>query len=445
MSEVFNRLKSLNNPYVELFLLSIPLIIGNLGQILIGATDVFVAARHNINTLASISIANSILFSISIIGIGLMASISILLANYRGERKPTKKFFITSINFSILLSVLTSIACLLSMHFIDRMGFEPNLVPAIKEYMFICSFSFLGMYIFQSIKEFLQAHEIVNFPNIVMLWALVIHLVLAFMLVFGFGPIPSLGAKGLAISTLIVRTIMGLILSLYCFKLFKIKTIFHFNYVKQLIKIGYPIGFSLLLEFLGFNIITMLVGRISGVLSATHSIVLTIVSTTFMIPLAISNAISIKIGYFNGAKNFKQIKKYSLAGIVMVVSFMSLCSLLLYKFPTGIIKIFTDNPQIIKTGLPIMFVAALFQIFDGFQVALGGVLKGLKMTKIVSVCVISAYWFLGIPLGFILAYHYNLLLLGFWIGLAISLFSLCPIETIIMLKQFKNLKSRYTN
>lgn len=442
MSEAIKRFKSLNNPYVELFLLSIPLIVGNLGQILIGATDVFVAARHNINTLASISIANSILFSISIIGIGLMASISILLANYRGERKPTKKFFLTSINFSVILSVLTSITCLLSMHFVDKMGFQSNLVPAIKEYMFICSFSFLGMYIFQSIKEFLQAHEIVNFPNMVMLWALVIHLILAFILVFGFGPIPSLGARGLAFSTLIVRTVMGLILSIYCFRLFKVKTIFHFNYVKQLIKIGYPIGFSLLLEFLAFNIITMLVGRISGVLSATHSIILTIVSTTFMIPLAISNAISIKVGYFNGAKDLKQIKRYSAAGIVMVVVFMSFCSLILYKFPVGIIKIFTSNTQIIKTGLPIMLVAALFQIFDGFQVAVGGVLKGLKMTKTVSVCVISAYWLFGIPLGFMLAYHYNFLLLGFWIGLAISLFSLCPIETIIMVNQFRKLKSQ---
>lgn len=444
MSPVIKHVKKFKNPYIELFLLSIPLIVGNLGQILIGATDVFVAAKHSINTLASISIANSIIFSISIIGIGLMASISIVLANYRGGRKPTKKFFVTSINFSVVLSVLTCISSLLSILLVDKMGFEAHLVPMIKEYIFICSFSFFGMYIYQGIKEFLQAHEIVNFPNMILLVALVVHLVLAFALVFGFGIIPSLGVKGLAISTLIVRTLMGLAMVIYCIRLFKVKTIFHFNYIKQLIKVGYPIGFALLLEFFGFNIITILVGRISGVLASTHSIVLTIISTTFMIPLAISNAIAIKVGYYNGAKNFKLIKKYSYAGVVMVIGFMAFCSFIFFKFPVGVIKIFTDNSDIISVGVPIMFIAALFQVFDGFQVALGGILKGLKMTKIASVCVISAYWLFGIPLGFILAYHYNLLLMGFWIGLAVSLFSIGPIETIIIFFKFRKLKVEYT-
>jgi MATE family multidrug resistance protein len=131
--ETFQKNTHTKNPFIELFLLSIPLIVGNLGQILIGATDVFVAARHNINTLAAISIANSILFSISIIGIGLMASISIVLANYRGSRTPTKKFFTTSINFSIILSILTCLISLLSIFLVDKVGFEAHLIPMIKE------------------------------------------------------------------------------------------------------------------------------------------------------------------------------------------------------------------------------------------------------------------------------------------------------------------------
>ncbi len=440
MRETFQKITHTKNPFIELFLLSIPLIVGNLGQILIGATDVFVAARHNINTLAAISIANSILFSISIIGIGLMASISIVLANYRGSRTPTKKFFTTSINFSILLSILTCLISLLSIFLVDKVGFEAHLIPMIKEYIFICSFSFFGMYVYQGIKEFLQAHEIVNFPNVLLLVALVLHLILAFILVFGFGPIPSLGAVGLAISTLIIRTLMGLVMIIYCIKLFKVKTLFNFDYIKHLLKIGYPIGFALLLEFLGFNIITILMGKISAVLASTHSIVLTLASTTFMIPLAMSNAIGIKVGYFNGAKSLKQIKRYSFSGVVMVVLFMAGCSYLFFRYPEEIIKIFTDNPEVIKAGVPIIFVAAIFQVFDGLQVALGGVLKGLKMTKTASLCTIASYWLFGIPLGFILAYHYNLLLLGFWIGLAVSLFLIGPIELFIILFRFKKMK-----
>lgn len=427
----------------ELFILSFPLIIGNLGQTLIGATDVFVAAKHSINTLAAISIANSIVFTIFIIGIGLMASISIVLANYRGSRKPTKKFFQSSVNYSLILALIFCLITLATIPFIDFIGFEKSLIPHIKEYIFISSFSFFGLYLFQGIKEFLQAHEIVNFPNFVMMISVVLNLIFNFTLVFGFGPIPSLGVKGLALATLLVRTIMGLTLLIYCYRLIRLKEILNRTYIKLLLRIGYPIGFALLLEFLAFNMITLLVGRTGGVLAATHSIIATITSATFMIPLAVSNAIAIKVGYYNGAKNYSEIKQYSIVGITIATLFMFMCAIVLTTFPNQIISIFTSDMQIIEIGIPIILVAALFQVSDGFQVAASGVLKGLKMTKIVSACILSGYWLLGLPLGFILAYKFNYSLKGFWIGLAVSLSVIGIIMAFIIVNKFKNLKKEY--
>lgn len=438
--EIFTKYKS---HFKELLILSIPLIVGNLGQILIGATDVFVAAKYNIKTLAAMSIANSILFSIFIIGIGLMASISIVLSNYRGSKKPTKKFFQSSINFSMLMAVVFCLVSLSSILFIDKIGFEANLVPLIKEYIFICSFSFFGIYLYQGIREFLQAHEIVNFPNLILVVAVFIHLILDFAFVFGIGPIPSLGIKGIAVATLLTRTAMGITMFVYCIKLINFKHTFNFDYIKQLVIIGSPIGVALLLEFFAFNIITLIVGKTAGVLSATHNIIAIITSTTFMIPLAISNAIAIKVGYYNGSKDFNEIKFYSKVGLFMSSFFMFMCSMLLFFFPVGIIKIFTSDPQIIKIGVPILFVAAIFQVFDGFQVAASGILKGLKLTKTVTICVLSGYWFLGLPLGYVLATKYNYSLLGFWIGLAVSLCIIGIVLAMIIWYKFKQLKKEY--
>ncbi len=427
----------------ELLTLSIPLIIGNLGQILIGATDVFVGAKYNINTLAAVSIANSIIFSIFIIGIGFLAGISIVLSNYRGSRKFTKKFFDASLFFSLVLASIFCCITLSTIPFIDKVGFEPTLVPLIKEYIFICSFSFFGIYLFQAIKEFLQAHEIVNFPNTVLVLAVLIHLVLDFILVFGWGPIPSLGTKGLAIATLMTRTLMGITLLIYCARLVKFKELIHYDYLKQLMKIGYPIGIALMLEFLAFNIITFSIGRTSGLLAATHNIIMTISSATFMVPLAVSNAIAIKVGYYNGAKNYREIKLYSIAGLVMGSAFMLLCSLILMIFPKEIISIFSTNPQILYIGVPIMYIAAIFQVADGFQVSASGILKGLKLTKIVTISILTGYWLLGLPLGFILAYKYHYLLKGFWIGLAISLFAIGIAQGAIIVRKLKELKLEY--
>lgn len=444
MHKILETFEKYKVHFSELLTLSVPLIIGNLGQILIGATDVFVAAKYNIKTLAAMSIANSILFSIFIIGIGLMASISIVLSNYRGGKKPTKKFFQSSINFSLLMALIFCLISLATIPLIGKIGFEANLIPLIKEYIFICSFSFFGIYLYQGIKEFLQAHEIVNFPNLILVVALIVHLLLDFAFVFGIGPLPSLGIKGIAVATLLTRTVMGLVMLIYCIKLVKFKNVFNQTYIMQLLKIGFPIGIALLLEFFAFNIITLIVGKTAGVLSATHNIITIITSTTFMIPLAISNAIAIKVGYYNGAKNFSEIKLYSKVGLFMSSMFMFMCSVLLFLFPLECIKIFTNDSEIIKIGVPILFVAGIFQVFDGFQVAASGVLKGLKMTELVTICVLSGYWFLGLPLGYLLATKYSYSLLGFWIGLAVSLCIIGIVLACIIVCKFIKLKIEYS-
>ena len=435
-----------NKKYItDLISLSIPLIIGNLGQILIGATDVFIAAKHSTNTLAAISIANSIIFCILAVGLGLMSAISIVLSNYRGNRKPTKRFLISSINYSLILSVIFCLICLAMVPLIDKMGFEPVLIPMIKEYIFICAFSLFGMYIFQSLKEFLLAHEIVNFPNMILIAGLILNAILAYSLVFGFGPIPALGVIGLALAALIVRTFMGVVLFIYSFKLIRFENPFDARYIKQLIKIGSPIGLAMMLEFLGFNLITILVGKESGMLAATHNIAVTITSAAYMIPLSISSAIAIKVGFYNGAKIFPEIKKYSISGTALSVIFMAIYGIWIFVFPYQIFHVFTTEPAILKLGIPILHIAALYLMFDGFQVCMGGILKGLKMTKIASASIIAGYWLFGLPFGYILAYHYNMSLLGFWIGLATSFLFMSVIMFTIIVFKFKKLRVEYAD
>ncbi len=444
---IFTRIAEKINAYkkyfTEIISLSIPMMIGNLGQILIGATDVFIAAKHATNTLAAISIANSIMFTVIAMGFGLMSAVSIVVSNRRGNRKPTKKFLITILNYTMVMSTVFFVICLLLVPLVSRVGFDIVLVPMIKEYIFICAFSLFGMYLFICLKEFLLAYEIVHFPNILQAGAVILNFLLAWALVFGFGPIPSYGVIGLAVAALVVRTLMGLILLIYCSKLIRFNNPFDGPMIKQLIKIGSPLAIAMLLEFFGFNIITILVGREAGVLAAVQNIVLTIVSCAYMIPLAISSAIAIKVGYFNGARDFKEIKRYSISGTLISVVVMGLFALVLGFFPNQIFEIFSKDIQMMKIGVPILFVAALYLMFDGLQVSLTGILKGLKMTKTASAAVISGYWLFGIPLGFVLAYAFKMSLIGFWIGLAVSFLFMSAILLIILRIRFRIIKANY--
>ena len=427
----------------DLLVLAVPMIIGNLGQILIGAVDVFVASRHSLDTLAAISIANAIAFCVYIVGIGVMSAISIVLSNYRGDRKPTKRYLFSVVNFSLLLAIIFFFITLSLVPLISQMGFETHLVPMIEQYIFVSAFSIFGMYVYQSLKEFLQAHEIVNFPNLLLVISLFVNLFLNFVLVFGMFGVPEMGVLGLAIATLIVRTLMGLVMFIYCWRLIDFRKQFDKVIIKQFVKIGYPIGFALLLEFLGFNLITVLVGRESGLFASVHTIVCTVGSICYMVPLSLSNALAIKVGYFNGAKLLPQIKMYSGVGIVSSVIFMAFCSVILLMFPAQIFAIFTSDKSILEVGIPVLIVCACFEMLDGLQTSLSGVLKGLKMTKTVSACIISGYWLCGLPLGFWLAYGLNMQLKGFWLGLALSFLAISVIQAVMILFKFRYLNTEY--
>ena len=195
----------------ELLNIALPLVMGNLGFILIGAGDVLVAGHHSTDTLAAISIATAITNCIQTFGVGLISSVSPLLSNFRGERKSAKKYFYPTIRFSMLLAFIIMLAVLAFIPVIDYVHFEPKLVPMIKEYMFITAFATFGAYLHSALKEFLQAFEIVFIPNLITAIAVFLNIALCFAMVFGFGPIPSMGVVGLAVASLLLDTLWDLL------------------------------------------------------------------------------------------------------------------------------------------------------------------------------------------------------------------------------------------
>ena len=425
----------------ELLNIALPIIMGNLGFILIGAGDVLIAGRHSTDTLAAISIATAITNCIQTFGIGLIASVSPLLSNYRGERKSAKKYFYPTIRFSMLLGVIIMFAVLAAIPLIDFLHFEAKLVPMIKEYMLITAFATFGGYLHAALKEFLQAFEIVLVPNLVTVFSVFLNIALNLILVFGLGPVPSMGAVGLAWASFIVRYFMGLFLLFYCFKIMKFHDYKDFDYYKNLMKIGLPISLAIIVEFIAFNSVAIIMGRISGVYAAAQNLICTLTTISFMVPLAISNAIAVKVGFANGAGNVYELKRYAFVGLVMSVGFMMCSSVVFSTFPNFLVGLFTADQNLFKISVPILYILSIFQVFDGLQVALAGIFKGMKQTTIVLISNFTAYWLLFLPLGCYLAFKMNMNLKGFWYGLVIAAITLCIIMLSVLGKELKNLKS----
>ena len=159
-----------------------------------------------------------------------------------------------------------------------------------------------------------------------------------------------------------------------------------------------------------------------------------------MVPLAISNAIAVKVGFANGAENVTDLKRYSFVGIVMCVGFMMCSAFVFATFPHFLVGLFTQDNTLVKISVPILYVLAVFQVFDGLQVALAGIFKGMKRTGIVLLSNFIAYWLIAIPLGYTLAFKYNLNIRGFWYGLACAAIMLCSIMLTMLFKSIKKLE-----
>jgi MATE family multidrug resistance protein len=339
------------------------------------------------------------------------------------------------------MSLLLTIITLAYIPLLDYLGLEPLLLHDVKVYTFIVSLSTIGVEINVALKEFLQSYEIVFFPNLVTITAVFLNLFLNFTFVFGMFGCPSFGVAGIAIATSIVRLVTALVMLGFCFYHFKFKNYVEKEYYKQLVKIGLPISTAIMIEFLSFNYIAIMLGKISGVYAAAHNIILVLINATFMIPFGISNALSVKVGYSNGSKNYDEMITYMKNGLGVTFLFTLTSSILFLIFPRELVSIFTSDSMLIDIIVPIMFIVALFQLSDGIQATLGGIYKGIKKTKFVMISNLIAYLFIGVSLGTFLGVYKKMYLYGCWIAICISSILLSTLLAVFLIRILKRLRA----
>lgn len=405
----------------ELFTFAIPIIMGQVGQMFISAGDVWVAGKHSTLAVASIGVANGLVGPLIMVGMGVLMGLAPILSKKRGEGEDVHHYFFNTFIFSLVICIPCILLCYLSGVYADIFGFNADILPHVKEYLKIVSLSFIGMSLFMGMKEYLQSFENTMFANGLSIFSILVNLLLNYLFVFGTFGFPKLGITGLAIASLGVRTFMGLVLTIYAFKVSVWDNKLSKEFFTDVIKLGSPIAFSILLEVSAFSIVTLLIGRMSSIQNAAHNIILTMASTTFMIPLAMSSAVSVKVGHAFGGKRPQEIKEFAISALIISVSFMSLTASAFIFFPSALISFFTTDTSVIAVSGKLLFVVALFQLFDGTQVTIGGILRGLNISKPIFIATITGYWFIGMPLGLYLGFSKNLQAYGFWIGLAISL------------------------
>ena len=434
--------KSYKNIFIDIIKLTLPILGGNLAQILISFSDTIVAGRYSTCALGAISVASAIVMTTIIGAIGLILSVSPVISNARGQKTPSKKYFKLTVLFSIIVSIPFFLILEIFLKHIDLFNLSPDMLSDVKDYIAICAYSIFPVAIFTAIKEFLQAYERVKFTNFLMILMVVINFILNIILTFGCGIIPPLGVKGLSTATLLSRSFVAIILLLYCIPLLKNKYVYSKKYVKELINIGTPISCAMFFEFLGFNLTAILIGKFSSLYAAVHNIILCLANFTFMIVLSIANAVSVKVGYYFGNRDKNNLIKYSIANIILIIFVCIITFSALGLWHNQIVSIFSSDKEVIYLSNKILKIAMAFLFFDGIQGGCVGILKGLKDTKIIMFTMLFAYLFIAIPVGCYFAFYKNIVLEGFWTGLALALFSAAIITGSRVIYKIKKITNR---
>lgn len=425
----------------DLFSLAFPIILGQLGQMLIGAGDVFVATLHSTQTVAAIGVATGFLNPIFLFGIGLMMGVSPVIAAKIGKGEDMRRSLSSVLLIAFMSGVFLSLVMIgVSEFLVDFASIEPELVAPVKEYISIVAWSFPFALVFQAGKEYLQAFEEVMAPNLLALGAVALNIALNYFLVFGLAGFEGLGGVGLAIASFAIRVVLCLALLGLLFK--EKWGPINIGLSKDILRLGLPTAGMFFLEVLAFCAVSVLSGKIDVVSAATNNIILVLASLTFMIPLSISSAVAVKVGNAFGARNYRLLEEYSKAAIFISLCFTICSAAMFYLFPAAIMRLTSEDSAVINLGIQVLFIVALFQIVDGAQVTLAGILRGVEKATQTSAMVFVGYWLIGIPLGAWLAFEKQWGVIGLWTGLAVSLSILASSLLIYCLVGRKSLKLR---
>jgi multidrug resistance protein, MATE family len=415
-----------------------PLILTNMAQTLMTATDVVMLGRLGSDALAASALGTSLHFTLVIFGLGIVLATQPMMAKDLGENR----FAVRELRRTARQGLWSSIAVAVPVWLVlwnagailAAIGQEPRLAALAGTYCRALQWSVLPFYGFVVLRSFISALERPGWGLAIGLFAIGFNALANWCLVFGNFGFPALGIAGSGLATTISMSFMFLGLAAVImldrrFRRFRLFGRFwraDWPRLAQLWRLGLPIGFIMIFEVVLFTGSTAVMGYISEASLAAHAIALQIASVAFMAPLGFGQAATVRIGRAYGAGDTEGIRLAGLVAFFLVMAFMSMTALLMVIFPTQLIGIFIDvakpeNAAALGLGIVFLSFAAMFQLFDGAQAVLLGMLRGLHDTKMPMVFAAISYWCVGMPVGLWLAFKAGWEGAGVWTGLLAGL------------------------
>lgn len=435
----------------QTIVLALPIIIGELAQMALHIIDAAMIGAISYKQLAAAALviqATNIPF---VLGIGMTISVSqmVSLAHGRGREKDVSHYFFNGFCLCASTALLISLSLVLGRNFLRHLGQDPEVVAYALPFMKMMSLSIIPMLLFMTLKQFADGLQYTRTAMALSLLSMPLNIFLNWLLIYGHWGFPRLELVGAGWATLFTRSLAFLILLIVVLrhKRFQPFTVAHKSgwflrrkTWRELLQIGVPSALQIGMEAGAFAVSGIIIGTLGAVSQASHQIALSCASFTFMVSMGLSQAGSIRVSNTLGTANWKKISVIGKSTLLTALVYGVFCAVLFVLFRNNLPGFFTKNVDVYTMAALLILYAAVFQISDATQATGAGLLRGIKDVKTPTVLIGIAYWIVGLPIGYLLAFKGGMGAAGMWIGFILGL----TFASIFLITRFLQMTKRMT-
>ena len=419
--------------------IAIPVVMAELGWMAMGVVDTIMVGPLGPQAISAAGVGNSMHIAFAIFGMGVLLGLDTLVSQAFGARniRECHRLFFDGMSVAGLMAL--PILGLLAMVWfaIPSLGFHPAVEPLLESYFGIMILSTPFLLAYATCRRYLQGMHAVTPVMFALVTANLINAGGNWVLIYGHFGFPALGVAGSAWATVISRAYMLSVLLIAVWwvdrkrtreagedtheSLWHVEWRFDTGRLRRLLALGLPAASQYTAEVGVFALATALSGTLDPISSASHQIALNMAGVAFMIPLGMGSAGAVRVGHAVGAGDRPRASAAGWTAIMLGTGFMIASGLAFVLLPEELIRLFSDDRDVLRVGTSLLLLAAVFQLFDGIQGVITGTLRGLGDTRTPMIVNLLAHWLVGLPISYTLCFLIGWGVYGLWVGLSLGL------------------------
>jgi MATE family multidrug resistance protein len=412
--------------------MALPLVLGQLSAIGMNVIDTLLAGHLDGHTLGAVAIGTNVwvLAIVSIIGTMMALQPSIAQLHGAGRTEQIGPLFRQALWLALPLGLMLGFAAaFLGPLLFNLIGVDASLVADATFFLRAVAFGAPALTLFAVLRGLSEGQGLTRPTMYFSLLGLAVLGPIGYVLMYGALGVPRLGAFGSGIATAIVLWMQCLAFAVYVLRskhYRHLQLLARFERpdrraIGELLHVGVPMGVTLLMEAGLFVAVALVIGKLGADIVASHQIALNVASVAFMVPLGIAMATTVRVGHAMGANDGDGVRHAAAIGMLMTLAIQTFSATLMFTIPQHIASLYTSDAAVITLAAQLLILAGIFQLSDGIQAASNGSLRGLKDTRVPMLITMFAYWGVGMPMGWWLAFPQALGARGMWFGLIAGL------------------------